>query len=609
MFTTHFAPAEEMPVFRRRCLPIFLALLMTVGLGACAPADEETAEMDSGQSTSPPDDDDDGSDNDGNNGEDDGADDPDENDGASSDDDDLEPGSESGVQPIVVAGDHPPGLPEGFRYTAFETDLTTASTGQIAFSAQFESSGSSTTDRGTGVWSGMPDALALRLRLGESAEGLPGNVLVSSLRERPIVTSNGSLMLSVDLDGAVTDANDQAIFVVHDDVLRLVFRSGDPAPGLDGILWSDAKAFGISDAGLLFLTRLRSGSTSEEAFVFWLFDPVSADYRVIAAYNGNPDAPADWLPENNLAPYDAACDLFIVSFGNYSQINDRGDVTLSTSLFSRDEDVECPGLAFLRWNSGEFHRIVDDVEPVPGIEAMTFNLAAGLLFSNLTPSGSVAFTTTLGDLGASANAVFVRQLDGQLLKFSLAGESLEPDYVRSILYPLEPIVGGSADGRYAQLAYNDLSEAVILSGFAEPMPYSTIDGGGTSPLVVAIAENDSVPGAAATAYFSELDLTNSTLLPSLASDAEGNLAFLAFWKDGSQTHQGIWSYALDGTLSPLLVVGQTLTINATEVSVEDIRWYGGSLGTGYGTSMDATGNVVTWAHFSQLGDAIVRLHH
>jgi len=132
---------------------------------------------------------------------------------------------------VALTGNPAPGTPAGVNYQVIGLhDHPLNLTGRSAFLAVLTGTGV-TSANGVGIWSGPPGNVMLLARTGNPAPGTTAGVNYSALGP-PTLNSEGRSAFTAVLTGAgVTTDNDSGIWVGVPGAVALLVREGDAAPG------------------------------------------------------------------------------------------------------------------------------------------------------------------------------------------------------------------------------------------------------------------------------------------------------------------------------------------------------------------------------------------
>lgn len=195
------------------------------------------------------------------------------------DDEGIWLGSPGSVRLLAREGDQAPGTPPGVEFIGLSSAAVRLNdAGQVAFAGSLVGPGvNRTNDRG--IWLGsLPENLALVAREGDPAPGTAPGVVFSDIlnlgvsREGAVVNDAGEVaLLGVITGPGVTFANNRGIWIGAPGNLRLAVRSGDQVPGLPpGSTFVGPFAPTLNNAGeIAFLSRVSFSSETH----LWVGDP------------------------------------------------------------------------------------------------------------------------------------------------------------------------------------------------------------------------------------------------------------------------------------------------------------------------------------------------
>jgi hypothetical protein len=166
---------------------------------------------------------------------------------------------------VARTGSQAPGMPDGVvfsgRFSAGFTSPAFNNAGRMAFVGRVTGAGIDFTND-TGIWSDVAGSLALIVRSGDPAPGMPDGVKFGSLHSLltgPALNDAGQLAFFASLAGVGVDStNDLSLWSGAPGSLALVARRGDHAPGTE-----DGVVFRLSSA----IPPLVLNATGQTAFV------------------------------------------------------------------------------------------------------------------------------------------------------------------------------------------------------------------------------------------------------------------------------------------------------------------------------------------------------
>ena len=410
------------------------------------------------------------------------------------------------IQVVAEIGQPAVGFPDNFIYWNVEHPVI-GRNGHIAFRGAADTGSASTVENTEAVWAGLPGQLHVVIKEGESASGLPANVVFSSAdvsinNKNMIVTPAGSVAFPANVVGAVSG---RVIMVEVDGVVRSVLRTGDPAPGFGpGVRVKMLNRFAFTDAGMVIAGRTRN----PEQPVLWFWD--GQDISTIAA---------SLEPAGPLYP-----DCNFVFLPETVALNQSGDVAFTASLFTEVDEVVCPSLAVLRWKDGQLSEVVAMGDHVPGMPEGTIfsNLLLPTFAPRINDAGDVSFVATIKDQFTQATSIWVAQANGDLQFVAIQGESVPGDS-NALLPSLFVLnVALNASDKTAFWGQYPLGGGIFM-GDPITNPYSELGTVGASHLTLLAALGDVPPGFASTWFFDQIS-------PPLINN-QGNAVFHGIVKD------------------------------------------------------------------------------
>jgi hypothetical protein len=217
---------------------------------------------------------------------------------------------------LARSGSPAPGTPGGVNFREFSPPVPTVAinnAGQTAFKAFLTGDGVDETND-EGLWSEGSGTLALVARRGSPAPGTPRGVNFGAfgLNLWPLLNDAGQTAFRADLTGTgVTSTNSRGIWSGGTDDLKLVARTGDPAPGTSsGIRFSDLVRPTLNSAGQIAFgaTLTGTGVLSSNNTGIWATDQAGT-LQLIARTGAQVEVvPADFRTISDL--------LFVGDTGN-----------------------------------------------------------------------------------------------------------------------------------------------------------------------------------------------------------------------------------------------------------------------------------------------------
>ena len=150
---------------------------------------------------------------------------------------------------LVREGDQAPGVPAGALYGAPTISQGFGATGQAAFGSQM--TGAVTTADDAALFLGSVGNVQLVVREGDQAPGLPAGVLMGTPNFNNSYSDyeGGSVAFYCTLTGTgVTAFNDTSVWLGRPGNLQMIAREGDPAPGFESVPNYVSATFGDTSA-------------------------------------------------------------------------------------------------------------------------------------------------------------------------------------------------------------------------------------------------------------------------------------------------------------------------------------------------------------------------
>jgi hypothetical protein len=236
-----------------------------------------------------------------------------------------------GVALLARSGDPAPGTAAGVSYVLFSSPVIN-STGRVAFSATARAGTSGTAPRG--VWVGTPGNVALLARVGNAAPSTPAGVTFSVINSSPRLNAAGQTLFQGILSGSgVTASNDSGIWKGVPGAVAKVYREGDPAPGAGaGTLFGEAFNGGesINDRGeVVFVNELTGPNvTTANDRSIWFVD--AAGNFTLVAREG--DAFAVARDDSRVLSFFTTRSGSGDEAGSFSGFNDRGQIAFHATF-------------------------------------------------------------------------------------------------------------------------------------------------------------------------------------------------------------------------------------------------------------------------------------
>jgi hypothetical protein len=283
-----------------------------------------------------------------------------------------------------------------------------------------------TSANGTGVWSGVPGALALAARAGTNAPGTPPGVVFRGFIESFELLSpeigSGRLAFAASLTGAgVTSSNDTGVWAGEAGAFSLLARKGTEAPGAAaGVVFTELFLVGGGESGaaLLFGRLNGPGVTTTNDEGFWTDRGGSLS---LLLREGDP------APGVGSGIVFGGAGQFIGTGYSFQSMNFS-----DASAFSAQANLTGPGLTAFdneapwRELNGDLLLLAREGDPAPGAgDNVTFagnGVTSGFGTVSLNELGQAAFTTYLGGSVPTQTAIFSDH-EGTLSPLVMPGDS------------------------------------------------------------------------------------------------------------------------------------------------------------------------------------------
>lgn len=381
---------------------------------------------------------------------------------------------------VVAANGLPAaGFPDGFVYWSL-SQPSIGSSGHVAFTGVADVSVQSTDENTNALWAGLPSDLKLVIQEDDTLPGLPTNILFSnSSHTPPIVNGRGEVAQHIGLKGAVTTYNDEALAVYADDMLQIVIREGDAAPGLPtgytirGLGGTYAfTQLEFSNAGLVFIASTNNTATNRPITGMWFWD--FNTFTLVAAFDAEADV---LLTEESPAIFAEDCQFHFLLTAHDAKFNDEGEIAFSAGLFN-DSGENCPDAhTLLKWKDSQFTAVLSNDDPVPGLAGYRFIYSGGLFnWINLEADGDIGLVTMIRNDSGSRLLNWVVKDNGEHEFISMTGETLPDDANATIAgFNYEAPMADDQGNYLVRTMTAESREIYLLKGPSIELPYSTVD--------------------------------------------------------------------------------------------------------------------------------------
>ncbi len=377
--------------------------------------------------------------------------------------------SNGNIRRVACDGVQAPDMPDGvlFHYPLSNnqnwiSDPATNSLGQTAF---FSYMSGPSVPLSVGLWAERAGTLSLVTRQGVSAPGTPSGVQFSSFGSLgwngfwPAFNDLGQTAFLGGLTGTGVNAlNDSGIWTETTGSLSLLAREGAAAPGTEAGVVFDIGSTSplINNLGnVVFQSFLRgTGISTSNKYGIWLADP-NGNVNLVAR-SGSPVPPSGGTMNWS-------------GFGSESMLlGGSGAVVFSSSL-SGSSVTASNNTAAWAFNEGEFHSILREGDPAPG-------LPAGVLIGDSPTPWAVnaedqiivgSYLTGSGVNSTNSFAVWARDTSGVLSLLVREGDLVEvrPGIFKTVDWIAMAGGSGGEDGHLQYL--NDQGEYLYELGFTD----------------------------------------------------------------------------------------------------------------------------------------------
>jgi hypothetical protein len=295
------------------------------------------------------------------------------------------------IRTIALSDQHAPGTPNGVRFDGFSVPLLGAD-GRVVFTAGLTGNGIIYSSNGgsnsSGIWTGDAGSLAMAVRAGDQAAGLPTGVRFGNFSDNDYhlaFSSNGQVAFWSGLVGpGIDDTNGSGWWAGAVGSINLVLGISDHPPGTPPAVsfLGDPGSFKINSAGqMMFSQRLATYNDSNNDGIW----STSGGALALVARDGDhaPGLPADVVFDDRTgAP----------------QLNPSGHVVFSSLLTGGGIDFGNNGSV---WSdrSGSLALVARGDDPAPG--APSGVVFRGFYEPALDAAGHVAFDGWLAGPGVT----------------------------------------------------------------------------------------------------------------------------------------------------------------------------------------------------------------
>jgi len=449
---------------------------------------------------------------------------------------------------VALTGDPAPGTPQDVDFSLFFGDPVIDGVGHSAFVGRLTGPdvGASNDD---GLWSEGTGSLALLVREGNQAPGLPAGVLFATCHAGflcpPVINDVGDTAFLISLsDGS------GSIWVHRSGSLNLVARTGAQAPGLPaGVNFLSVFNLVLNDAGQMAFSSYLEGQGVDATNNYAIWSEGLGSVALVARLGD----PAPGTPEG-------------VVFGDGSHllssfaVGGAGQTPMKAYVSGPGVIPGSSGNAQGIWSGGpgSLELVARAGDPAPGLgEGVNFDTFSTALTTIINGAGQTAFFAKLIGPGVDSLSDGSIWSEGSGSLVMVAREGAHPPGTAEGVNFLSLIPGAMLNGA-GQTAF-----AASLSG---PGVDGTNNVGvwseGSGSLALVARKGSPAPGTAA-------GVTFSSIFPGPVVNSKGQVAFTAWLTgegvDGSDDF-GVWAEDRHGLLTLVIREGDQL-----EVAPGDVR--------------------------------------
>ncbi len=360
------------------------------------------------------------------------------------------------LQLVARAGDQAPGAPAGAKFR-FALDPVFNSAG-VAFRGLLTDVGA-VPPAPSGIWTDRSGSLAPILVAGAQATGLPAGVRIADVGN-PSMNGSGQTVFDVLLSGTgVNGANNQAVYFESNNILTLIARSGQQAPGtLPGVNFAGFSNRLMNDAGHCAFTGILTGfGVVQNVNDFGIWSNAGGSLNLVARTGSQaPDTPLGVAFDSFFA-----IDQFVM--------NAAGRVAFNAELRGAGVTPGVNGSGIWSQGGGNLALVARAGSQAPGLPAgVVFDVFNSQVAIN--DSGRVAFTAHIRGNGITTNVndsgIWV-ETDSGLTLVARAGESIQvaPGDARSIQFAF--IDGGAAQQDGHKSNFNNAGDVAYVAQFTD----------------------------------------------------------------------------------------------------------------------------------------------
>lgn len=427
---------------------------------------------------------------------------------------------EPGVFAVAVAGEHAPGLDEGYLFEGIKPNYSMGASGHVAFVATANIQNGGPRERKEGLWFGKRGKLAPVLLLNEAVDGLDKDTKVASIQPLPIVvTQSGQVGLAVGATNASSRTPRVALLVYDNERFDSVIAVGDDVPTHDGeqpLL--QFGQFAMTDNRVLF-----TGTYGRRQFGIWYWD--GDDIQLVAA------------PRVTRAIGDFTCEFRTVA-ATEIELNRQGQAVFRASLGGN----ECPRGGTIMWDadSGDMTPVAFNQTPIAKDSTLYHQAATG--DARISDKGDIVIHSKIYSVPRDG-------YNGEMMVFRAAGAS-------------DSIGVMDKNAAFANAPDLSLTHVIHGSGMAVISSKEAVHFVKSNRnRIIARTNIDDLTHTVLAQTGTSIDQQTAARIGNAQVNREGDTVFTAFIDDGpqgGQYQQELWQSSRGRDLQRLAFVGKTV---------------------------------------------------
>ena len=255
--------------------------------------------------------------------------------------------AETQIEMLTEPGRPAADFPSNYIYWSVEQPAIGRG-GYMAFTGAADTSLNSTSNNTNAVWAGVPGNLHAVIKENESPAGFPPSVVFDLAYPGSLeISKSGNLVFEAHVVGSST--GHAFIAEINGSTLGIL-KDGDQAPGFEaGVQVLYVSGVSISDAGMLVGAHLTNGDVA-----LWFWDVQTQSFELITTTG------------QDISPVYPGCGFVNPAVYNRN-LNNQGEVTISSSLYQVSGTTTCPKQAIMKWKQGSFSKVVASGDTAPGL--------------------------------------------------------------------------------------------------------------------------------------------------------------------------------------------------------------------------------------------------